>query len=135
MTDPLLLHTQARRAHQQAITALKGIAQCLHGEGGQIVAEDALHVVHEAFARAETELANSIDGAPATVPKYARAAAVKRADEMRSLDQCERLIRTGIAAPKVARIMGYTEPRSLYRWLKRQGRDDLVDALKARKKS
>lgn len=134
MTDPLLLHAQARRAHQQAITALKGITQYLEGTTDRQVAEDALHVVHQAFAKAETALADTL-GSETQRQARQRQKLQRQADELDTITQIERLLRMGQHGELVAKVLDFRSTRHLYSWLKTHGRHDIITALKTRKKA
>lgn len=126
--DPISLHANVRRAHAESARALAAVAVYYQQQAAEsaAVAEtiEGLQLVHAVMARAERSIRDVLDGRPMKPEKTP-----KQWDHERRIALCEQMIRIGTSPNLAARTLGFGESRSLYRWLRAQGRPELADKL------
>lgn len=130
-TEPIALHAAIRRAHAASSKALAAVATYYQQQYPDtlLVSEtvEGLEMIHAVMERTEREIQSILDGhAPqSAIPVRPEPAELRQ----RKLDLAEQMARIGTSPAVAARTLGYSEPRSLYRWLRAQKRDDLVQQI------
>jgi uncharacterized protein (UPF0254 family) len=131
MTEPIALHAAIRRAHAASAKALAAAASYYQQQYPDtlLVSEtvEGLEMIHAVMERTERGIQSILDG---RAPQSAIAIRPEASElRQRKLDLAEQMARIGTSPAVAARTLGYSEPRSLYRWLRAQGRGDLVDKI------